>query len=148
MKIKKVLINFENLDEIIIPYHYFSEFSFGETYTETYCSSQNEFSYYSVMKAIKFILKKSANEDAKTFSGDVHLLESETGTLFERIQFYQDIVSIKLFFHDMESEDFFVEWQEAEENEYCNTLQESALTERGDLCVIINEKQLIDRTIV
>lgn len=138
-KYEKIVLNFENLDYIIIPFEYIEQFSFERIVQKNHVSPTSETLCYYILESLNLVLKKSVNECAKDFNGDVHMIEWEGKTLFDRISFYHDIVSLKLICDGFESDEFWVEWKDEENNEYANELQKVTMNEDGNLKVYIGE---------
>lgn len=129
-------ITFENIDNIIIPSHYFAAFELDDICTKVCRAAMNAILRYSVANSVKFELNPEANRDADTFGGDVYYTDEGEDKLFRRLQ-YDDITSLKLIFSDGTFEELRVPWEDEENNEYRNKLQSSFLNEAGQLCVQI-----------
>lgn len=136
---KKIVLNFENLDYIIIPFKYVEKFSFKRIVKRESVTQANERTNYYILQSLNFVLKKSVNECAKDFSGDVHMIKWEGRTLFDRILSYLDIVSVQLICDGFESDEFLVEWKDEENNEYANELQNVTVNDDGNLNVYIGK---------
>ena len=71
--------------------------------------------------------------------GNIELKDSGNGnTLFERIQKFNDLVSIELIFEDNTSREIYFNW--SRQFEYKNAYQSSCVTNNGYLIVCINKK--------
>lgn len=131
-----VEIIFENLDSIVIPARYFRDFELDDIHTVVRRAAANAILKYSVVNSVMFELEAETNNDAVTFTGDVHCINTGEGTLFDRLQ-VSDITQLKLIYTDKTEEDFVVVWEDEENNEYDNRLQHTAIDPAGQIRVQI-----------
>jgi len=113
---------FENLDYVKIPARYFSSFDVTD------CSG----SY-----AVAFALKPEASADFGTFEADVHSIQYESETLFDRLK-RNDITHIDLDHGKGLNEHLSVVWEDADLRGYRNRLQSVSVGHDGMLCVRIS----------
>ena len=134
--VKAIDITFENLDSIVIPVEYFYDFFLNDIRTNISHMSTNTILRTNVAGSLGFLLKKKANKDADKFRGDVHIISTKTGTLFERI-YKSDITSFTIIYEDDSSEEFYIPWEDDGRNEYKNILQKTSEDDKGNLIVRI-----------
>lgn len=137
--VKDVEITFENIDYIIVPSQYFLDFSFEDIHTEIHRAAINAILRYSVVKSLKFVLKKEVNDVARSLEGDVHCVHYGEDTLFDRIHTHHDITHVKLIYMDDTFEEFAAEWEDDGDDEYRNLLQQTSINEDGNLLVTIQK---------
>ena len=138
--VKSIEIGFENLDFVVIPNEYFLSFSLNDVKTKTHCVARKFVNNYQIATNTVLALKKEVNDDFEKFNADVHIVQSEGCSLFERIIQYKDIVDIKVIYEDGSAESFFVDWDEEDMKEYINKLQSAFINEDGNLIVKIGRE--------
>lgn len=57
-KYEKIVLNFENLDHIIIPFEYIEQFSFERIVQKNHVSPTNETLCYYILESLNLVLKK------------------------------------------------------------------------------------------
>lgn len=83
------------------------------------------------------LLKLKLSKDADTTYPDMY---SDTQTLFQRLEYRSDIVSISAYFSDKKSEGFNVKWEDSPFKSDTNVLQQSYRNEEdGSMLILINE---------
>ena len=122
--LKAIELTFENIDYIIIPSPYFQSLKI---------SPAKEGSAATFI----FVLKKEANSAALHLEGDIHIVENENTSLFDRIAEYKDLTKIQFIFKDSSTKEYSVIWEDDDQNEYHNPLQLTNITPSGDLRVEI-----------
>ena len=138
ISLKSIELTFENIDYIIIPVQYFAD-DFGIHIIINSCSvSENMVSNRKTAESVMFVLKKAANHAALTFAGDVHVMQYEGESLFERICRYSDITHIKMIYEDETFEEYTVAWEE-DQTGCRNLLQKSYITDDGNIKVVIGK---------
>lgn len=135
-----VEISFENIEYIKIPAHYFKDFELADIRTTVRRAAANAVLRYATANSVSLEFEPEANQDGKSFEGDVHSIQYENGCLFDRLQ-QNDITEIKLIYADETEEEFSVVWADAEDNEYRNRLQSSFINDSGRLRVQIQENK-------
>lgn len=134
-------ITFENIDYVVIPIHYFSDFCIEDIRTNTHCVAMNTIIRCQTASSVIFTLKKMVNDDFKNFVSDIHTVQYCGDTLFQRISNYRDISHIKLIYDGDSFDEFSVEWEDDGDREDRNKLQHSSMTEDENLCVYISKNQ-------
>lgn len=122
-----VELTFENLDWIRIPVCYLSEFK-----TEAMESGE-----YAVM----IVLKQGANVEAGDFEGDIHSIQFEHGSLFERLC-GNDITQIMLVDSNSTGKRLQVVWEDSVDNEFVNRFQTTSIVGDGVLTLHIGRESL------
>ena len=130
--IKEIEITFENTDYITIPYEYFV--SFDHKKSDTSILKRLD------IREVNFVLKGDLNDACKSLDYDIHVVDYENKTLFERIAEYRDIVVMRVRFSDNSMEEFLTEWEDDDCCEYRNKLQEATFME-DDLQVVIKKSR-------
>ena len=121
-------LTFENIDYIIIPAQYVTDIRIGDI-TTCRCNTA---------ESVELTLNKEVNDAAKTFTGDVYVMQSEGASLFERISKYRDITHVRMIYED----DTFEEYTLAREEDstgFRNLLQKTSIIENGDMKVTIKQ---------
>ena len=139
--IKNIEITFENIDYVVIPNQYFSDFYMEDIRTNIYRVAMNAIIRYQTASSVRFILNKEVNDDFESFVADIHMVQHEGVSLFDRIFNYNDITCIKLIYEDDSAEEFTVEWEDNGDRVDRNSFQHSSMTEDGNLCVLISKNR-------
>ena len=134
--ITDIEIIFENMDSIVIPARYFLDFEFDSIHNKIRRVAINAILNYSVADTIMFVLDGSANNDAITFDGDIHLLNLSEQTLFERLQ-GNDITKLRLIYVANTDETFNAPWEDLGDDIFTNQLQHTAIDSNGHMYVQI-----------
>lgn len=138
--VKSIELTFENIDYIVIPAHFFLDFMLEDVKVKICRAAVNAILRYNSTDKLMFVLKKEVNEVASNLEGDVHAIQCEGATLFERISIYNDLTHIKFVYEDESSEEYSITWEDEDNNEYRNGLQKATITEDGNLCVEIRRR--------
>ncbi len=138
--VKSIELIFENIDYIVIPAHFFLDFMLEDVTVKICRCAVNAILRFNSTDKLMFVLKKEVNEVASSFEGDVHVIQYEGATLFERISIYSDLTHIKFVYEDESSEEYSVAWEDDDNNEDRNRLQKATITEDGNLCVEIRRR--------
>lgn len=113
----------ENLDWIRIPFQYIETIKVFQTENDSNIQ-------------IRLVLKSAANTNADRFESDMHCIDTGEGSLFERLQ-NPDITQITLCYTDQTKDDYYVVWEDWEDNEYHNRFQTTAECDNGSLLIRI-----------
>lgn len=134
--IKTVEIIFRNLDYINIPQHYFNELDICDIRTNIFRVAANSIRKITTAENIRFELCEQTNTDALMFEGDVHDVEFEHKTLFERFK-KNDITRIYVYYRDGTKDEIDVCW--SDEDDYTNYWQTTKINSDGTLAIEITK---------
>ena len=138
MKIEKVILNFENLESVAILEKNIDFLSFKEpanTYSGANLNEELIISKFSVSEYFAITLLPEANNS--TFA-KFHFDESYSP--FERLQKFNDISSVEIYYDSGAKAEFYLEWKDTEgEINSMNNMYQSSEIWGGKLMVIVKK---------
>lgn len=137
--VKSVEITFENLDYVEIPAEYFGDFSVSGIRTSVERLAGNAILQRARADQIEFELLRSVNVAFPEFHQDIFCDPMVEFSLSDRIRERRDITSLELHYEDGVTEQFYVLWEDADD-EYHNKLQQAQINNNGNLSVIIRQE--------
>lgn len=137
--VKTVEITFENLDYVDIPAEYFGDFSISGIRTSVERLAGNAILQQVKAERIEFELLRSVDVALPELNQDICYDPMVDFSLLDRIRERRDITSLELHYDDGTTEQFYVPWEDAED-EYHNKLQQAQINNNGNLSVIIRQE--------
>ena len=139
-KVKSVEITFENLDYVEIPAEYFCDFSIRGIHICIERLASNAILQRSKAGLIEFELLRSVDIAFPGFQQDLFYDPIAEFSLLDKIQERKDITSLELHYEDGTAEQFYVPWEDADD-EYHNDLQQAYINNNGNLYVKIGNNR-------
>ena len=137
-KVKSVGLIFENLDYVDIPAEYFGEFCISGIRTTVERLAFNAILQRTKSDDIEFELLSQVDDVLPELTQDLSFVSDEQSSLLRRIANRRDITSLDLRYDDGSSDQFYVPWEDAED-EWHNRLLKGKISNAGNLFVKIQK---------
>ena len=142
-RVRSVEITFENLDYVDIPAKYFGEFQISGILSTVERVALDAILQRTKADHIEFELLAQVDEELPELTQDLSFVPDEQLSLLRRIANRRDITSLNLRYDDGSSNQFYVPWEDAED-EYHNKLLQTQFNDDGNLLVTIQRNELED----